>query len=265
MENNTVNLGAFIAHLDTLDYSDKTKVSYIDAIKDYLKRGFSTISTEEEWAYRNTLVAEGKKGSTINTRLHGLNAYNRWLGLPNIKEIRINEDPFQPNGMEVSDYQRLILNLLEDGKYEWYVTIKLLASTGMRISEALMVTFGDLRKGVCTIYGKGRKPRTVFFSPNLKETLFFYIKDKADGEKVIPFRQSSIRSALARFKRRYSLSCLSSPHEFRRYFARQMYDATHDASLIKGLLGHADLKTTSKYIKKTQKQALETYSRVQNW
>lgn len=260
-----VDLEGFTKHLNSLDYSPNTKEIYISGIRDYLRHGYTTISTEEVWAYRNTLMAEGRKGNTVNARLHGINAYNRWIGLPNVKEIRINEDPFQPNGMEPSDYQTLIENLLRDGKYQWYIIIKMLASTGMRIGEAVSVTFGDLRSGYCTVYGKGNKPRTVFFSPSLRETLFLFIKDKADDQRVIPYGPHYVREAMRRMRLRYGLKCLSSPHEFRRYFARQMYDATHDASLIKGLLGHSDIKTTSKYIKKTQRQALEVYSRVQNW
>lgn len=255
----------FIGYINAQDYSPATRRAYMDSILDYERHGFRWVSLEAEQDYRDKLVAEGKKGNTVNLRLNALNVYNRWAGLPPIPQIRVNEDPFAVNGMELEDYHKLIDGLLHDGKYNWYVIVKLLASTGMRIGEARKVTFGDLRRGSCQVYGKGGKPRTVFFTHTLQESLWFYTKDKLNEELIIPYSPGYIRSFLLRSKKRYGLTCALHPHEFRHLFARQMYDATHDEALIKGLLGHENLKTTSRYIKKTQREGLKLYARAQNW
>ena len=263
MENKT--LAEFTSHLDTLDYSPRTRSHYVDGLKDYHAHGFLELTTENELAYKAMLIAEGKKGNTVNARIHALNAYNRWIGLPPIKTIKVNEEPFAVNGMELEDYQKLVDGLLADGKYQWYIAIKLLASTGVRIGEAVQITYGDFRKGSCMVYGKGRKPRIVYFSHTLKETLYLYIKDKPDTEKMIPYDPHYIRSAFSRMSKRYGLTCQSSPHEFRRLFSRELYESTKDPALVKGLLGHENLKTTYKYIKPTQRTALRQYAKVQNW
>lgn len=260
-----IQLDEFATHLNDIDYSTKTRDLYMDGLKDFHRHGFSEITVENECSYRDMLISEGKKGATVNARIHALNAYNRWIGLPKMKVIKVNEDPFAKDGMELADFHRLVDRLLQDGKYHWYITVKLLASTGMRIGEAVQVKYGDFRKGACTVYGKGQKPRTVFFSHSLRETLYLFIKDKSDDEYMIPYKSHYVREALRRIKQRYGIQCKTSPHEYRRFFAREMYDATQDMALLKGLLGHENLKTTSRYVKKTESQAMKMFARSQNW
>lgn len=260
-----LRLDDFTLHLGTIDYSQKTRSHYTDGLKDFYAHGFSEITTENELKYKQMLINEGKKGNTVNARIHAMNAYNRWMGLPAIKTIKVNEDPFAKNGMELADFHRLVDRLLQDGKYHWYITVKLLASTGMRIGEAVQVKYGDFRQGSALVYGKGQKPRTVYFSHTLRETLFLFIKDKGDDEFMIPYNPHYVREALRRIKIRYGIQCKTNPHEYRHFFARELYDATHDEALLKGLLGHENMKTTSRYIKKTEAQAMKLYARTQNW
>lgn len=265
IDSSPIYIDKFREHLIVNDYSLCTIKAYIDSIEDYIAHGFNEASFILENKYRDILKSEGKKGKTINLRISALNVYNKWVGLPCLALIRVNEDPFAVNGMELDDYFYLLDCLLKDEKYHWYVIIKLLASTGLRIGEATYVTYGDIRKGSCMVYGKGGKPRTILFSHALRETLYMYIKDKADEEKVIPYTTNYVRTAMMNMKKRYHLNVCCSPHEFRRLFARQMYESTHDEALVKGLLGHESISMTSHYIKKTEKQAMRLYARSQNW
>ena len=260
-----LQLNEFAEHLNTIDYSDCTRTLYLDGLRDYHKHGFTEISIQNEIKYREMLIAEGKKGRTVNARIHALNTYNKWLGLPILKMLKINEDPFVKDAMELVDFHRLLDRLLADGKYQWYIAIKLLASTGMRIGEAVGVTYGDFRKGSAIVYGKGQKPRTVYFSHTLRETLFMFIKDKSDDDRMIPYDPHYVREAFRRIKKRYGIEVCCSPHEYRRFFAREMFEVTHDESLLKGLLGHESLRTTSHYIRKTEAQAMKLFARSQNW
>ena len=122
-----------------------------------------------------------------------------------------------------------------------------------------------IKRGYATVWGKGGKERTVFFSHTLRETLYLYTKDKPDEEKMIPYGPHYVREALRRIKKRYGLKCKINPHEYRHFFAREMYDQTKDEALIKGLLGHESIATTSHYIKKTSKQAMRMMARNQTW
>lgn len=260
-----IDLEKFEEYLDKKDYSQCTKEIYKCGILDYLKHGFNEVSFQNISTYRSKLMAENKKGRTINTRMSALTAYNRMVGFPQVDGVDINEDPFAVNAMEIDDFHELIDNLLKDGNYQWYVIVKFLASTGLRIQEACSVTVKDLKNGYATVFGKGRKMRTVYFSHNLQESLFIYIKEMKDEDKIIPFDPHQCRNRLGYYKNKYHIKCKTSPHEYRRFFAREMYENTHDLALIKGLLGHASVNTTSHYIKKTQKEAMRMYSRSQTW
>ena len=273
MENNgfftngssALKLDEFAAHLNECDYSLCTKRAYIDSVKSFSAHGFTVWTPQNAVAYRDMLVAEKKKPRSINLMIAALNNYAKWQGQDGIKGVKINDEPFAVDGMEIDDYHALLDNLLKDEKYHWYIAIKLLASTGMRIGEATSVTYGDFRRGYATVWGKGGKERTVFFSHTLRETLYMFIKDKPDSERMIPYGTHYVREAFRRIKKRYGLECNTNPHEYRHFFARELYDKTNDAALLKGLLGHESIVTTSHYIKKTGKQAMRMLAKNQNW
>jgi len=261
-----LKLDEFTTFINNKDYSEDTKRTYLYGMKSYWAHGFTEVNLQNGLLYRQMLIDEGKKPKTINILVFSLNVYAKWAGLGFfIKDMRINDEPFVSNGMDLDDYHTLVDNLLRDGNYKWYVVIKLLAATGMRIGEAVQVTFGDLRRGHCSILGKGGKYREVFFSHILRETLYAYTKDKGDDEKVVPADKKYVRTCFARIKRKYGLEFSLSPHDLRRFFARQMFEATGDIVLIKGLLGHESVRTTSLYVRKTHMKAMEMYNHAQNW
>lgn len=255
----------FKGFLDTQDYSDCTRKAYLYGLSSYKAHGFEDITVENELKFKQMLIEERKKPKTINLIIHSLNAYNRWIGLPTIKEVRANDEPFAENGMELEDFHWFVDQLLQERNYHWYIITKLLAGTGLRIGEAVQVTYGDFRRGQCTVLGKGKKLRTVYFSHVLRETLYMFIKDKSDDEKMIPHSPSYVRNRYLRFKKQYGCKFQLHPHEFRHFFARQMFEATGDITLLKGLLGHESEEQTSLYIRKTHSHAQNLYSRVQNW
>lgn len=260
-----LKLDEFKEHLDKLDYSQYTKRAYLDSVRSFIIHGFEIWTPQNAVAYRDMLVAEKKKPRSINLMIAALNSYAKWIGQKGIKGVKINDDPFAVDGMEIDDYHLLLDHLLKDEKYHWYIAVKLLAGTGTRIGEATQITYGDFRRGYATVWGKGGKERTVFFSHTLRETLYLYTKDKPNEERMIPYGPHYVREALRRIKKRYGIRCKTNPHEYRHFFARELYDQTKDAALLKGLMGHESIATTSHYIKKTANQAMKMMAKNQNW
>lgn len=260
-----VDIKGFKEWLEKQELAELSRRAYLNAVRSFMLHGFEEWTVQNGMRYRQMLVDEDMKPASINLMVSGLNRYAKWEGKETIKRVKVNEEPFAVDGMEVEDFHRLIDRLLEKGKYNWYIAVKLLAGTGTRIGEAVQITYGDFRRGHCSVLGKGGKRRTVYFSHALRETLFPYAKDKADSEPMIPYSKGYVRNALLRIKSRYGFTCHVNPHEYRNLFARQMFGQTNDIALLKGLLGHENVKTTSRYIKKTSNEALRLYGRVQNW
>lgn len=260
-----VEMEKYVELLNSKNYSECTRALYIDGMKNYIRHGFNEIDLADERRYIDMLKKEGKKATTVNARIASLNVYNKFAGLNIIDGVKIVKEPFEVDGMDIGDYQYMLDRLLKDGKYHWYMITKVLAGTGMRIGEAMGVTFGDIRRGACQVYGKGGKQRTVYFSHYLQENLHLYMKDKKDDEKLIPYTKAYVRTAYRNIKRRYNIRVKNNPHEYRHFFARQMFDAVQDLVLIKGLLGHESLNTTSEYVKKTQTVAMQKYAFAQSW
>lgn len=261
-----IKLKEFTEYLDGCDYSKITRRAYVDGVRSFIIHGFEEWTPQNVTAFREMLVAERKKPRTINLMVHALNTYAKWEGLEErVKGVKINDEPFAINGMEIDDFHNLVDRLLADGKYHWYIALKLLAGTGMRIGEAIQVTYGDFKKGYAKVWGKGGKERTVFFSHTLRETLYMYLIDKSDSDRLIPYGTHYVREAFRRIKYRYNVACKTNPHEYRRFFAREMFDQTKDIALLKGLMGHSNISTTSQYIVKTSSQALRMYAHAQTW
>ena len=54
-----------------------------------------------------------------------------------------------------ADYEFLKQRLWEDGEYNYYFLIRLMAATGVRISELVLFDVEDVKKGYRDIYSKG--------------------------------------------------------------------------------------------------------------
>jgi integrase/recombinase XerD len=127
----------------------------------------------------------GLKASSVNCRLRSIQAYIRWSGsqviCPKLKEEQAALPSF--NNDDIARFcswkPRTIF------QHRLQVLILLLADTGVRVSEALHLRWSDLNFAdlLMTVYGKGRKVRTIPFSP-------------AKRKYLIRFEQHSTKSGL---------------------------------------------------------------------
>lgn len=136
--------------------------------------------------------------------------------------------------------------------------LTLLYGAGLRISEALSLTRGDVPFGEwLTITGKRKKERIVPVLPALREKI-------ADYAERIPFaggrdtplflsrrgRAMGAREAQAlmqRLRNALGLSQSATPHALRHSFATHLLANGGDLRAVQELLGHASLSTTQTY------------------
>lgn len=135
--------------------------------------------------------------------------------------------------------------------------IDLLASTGMRVGEMVLLNREDINftERECVVFGKGSKERLVYFDARTKIHLQNYLESRTDDEQALfvtlkaPYNRLTIGGVEARlrsFGRKLSLNKVH-PHKFRRTLATMAIDKGMPIEQLQQLLGHQRIDTTLKY------------------
>jgi len=151
-----------------------------------------------------------------------------------------------------------ILNAVDDLKYRtMLVTIY---SGGLRISEACRLRVSDIDSSQMQIrieQGKGRKDRyTLLGQKNLELLREYYRRYRPDPDGWLFGGQkkgnwisvSAVQRAFDRAKKKAGITKHATVHTLRHSFATHLLEQNADVFTIKKLLGHTNLKTTSRYL-----------------
>lgn len=139
----------------------------------------------------------------------------------------------------------------------------LLASTGLRISEALQLkpSAFDHNKRIMLVLGKGDKEREVPFSHRLSAKVQQYMRDyNIDRDNYLfasrygrPLNPASVRDTLRRTKKSLGQTLdidrmRVSPHTFRHTFARLWVTKSGNTIALSRIMGHTSTQMTSNYV-----------------
>lgn len=148
----------------------------------------------------------------------------------------------------------------------------LLYGCGLRISEALSLTGGDLPLGdVLRIRGKGGKERIVPVIPAARAAVARYAAACPHpigrsgplfrGVRGGPLSPRLVSGAMASVRRQLGLPATATPHALRHSFATHLLNAGGDLRAIQELLGHASLSTTEAYTAVDTARLMQVYER----
>lgn len=148
--------------------------------------------------------------------------------------------------------------------------IMLLYGCGLRISEALSLTGGDLPLGeVLRIRGKGGKERLVPVLPIARDAVQKYVaacphamaEDKAlfRGVRGGALSARQVQKVVEATRMQLGLPASATPHAMRHSFATHLLNAGGDLRAIQELLGHARLSTTQAYTAVDGARLMEVY------
>lgn len=128
------------------------------------------------------------------------------------------------------------------------VLMSLLLDTGVRIEEAMSLTWKDVDFDNCllTVTGKGDKQRKIPFSVELRKILFRFSKNQS-ARYVFATRDGG-RLQYRNVHREIVTACGKSPHKFRHTWATNAVRQGVPLPVIQRILGHASIQTTMRYV-----------------
>lgn len=149
------------------------------------------------------------------------------------------------------------------------ICILTLYATGLRREELVQLEINDVDSSRMLIrvrQGKGRKDRYVMLSPRLltelrdywrsanpKPRTYLFPSQGTRPDCEVPLEGRSVWNAVHEAAQRAGLEKRVHPHTLRHCFATHMLENGADLRSIQLLLGHADLKTTSRYLHLSQR------------
>ena len=233
-----------IAMLTTLDKSVKYIIT--DDIRGYLT----------EYQRKNDLSKV-----TVDNIRRILSSFFSWLE----DEDYILKNPVRrihkvKTGTNIKEtYSDETLELMRDNCTELrdLAMIDMLASTGMRVGEMVLLNRNDIdfNERECIVFGKGSKERIVYFDARTKIHLQNYLKSRKDNNEALfvslkaPYERlqiGGIETRLREFGRKLGVSKVH-PHKFRRTLATMAIDKGMPVEQLQQLLGHRKIDTTLQY------------------
>lgn len=156
-------------------------------------------------------------------------------------------------------YSDEALELMRDNCIELrdLAIIDMLASTGMRVGEMVLLNRNDIdfNERECIVFGKGNKERVVYFDARTKIHLQNYLDSRTDNNSALfvslkapheRLRIGGIETRLREFGKQLGLHKVH-PHKFRRTLATMAIDKGMPIEQLQQLLGHRKIDTTLQY------------------
>ena len=224
--------------------------------------------------YKQKIMERGYSVSSINLYIIAVNKYIRFLGIQNcgVKTLKVQKRRSVENVITTEDYKKLLEYSLQTGRKKYYLIMKTLALTGIRISELRFITVSVLEKGYTHVSNKGRV-REIYLPDGLITDLSKYCKEEniLTGAVFLGNRKTTI-SREAVWKMLKYLSGMAGldekkvhPHSFRHYFAISYMERFSNMFELADILGHSNLETTRIYTSTSVEHKRKKINELDRW
>lgn len=225
------------------------------------------------------LVQEGTKARSVNRKLSALRSFYRWRRAldPRVDNpaqgVPLLRTPSRVvRALTATEVEALLdpKSFADDavGRRDQFLLLTLY-TVGLRRSELLNLTYAQVHGATLRVVGKGNKEREL---PLLPEWLDLYRRHHGEwrsisdwifcsptGKKLDP---RSVYSVVKSYLQRASTSEHLGPHALRHTFATHLLDLGADLTVIRELLGHANLSATQVYTHASVEQLKSVYQRA---
>lgn len=245
--------------------SEKTLKYYrttIEAMQTMLQKSVKRIMTEDLRQYLTDYQERRQSGRvTMDNIRRILSSYFAWLEdedfiikspvrrIHKVKTALCVKETYTDEDLErMRDYCDELRDL---------AIIDMLASTGMRIGEMVLLNRRDINynERECVVLGKGDKERIVYFDARTKLHLLDYLESRTDDNPALfvslraPYERvkiGCIETRLRELGKKLNIAKVH-PHKFRRTLATMAIDKGMPIEQLQRLLGHQRIDTTLMY------------------
>jgi site-specific recombinase XerD len=205
-------------------------------------------------AYREKTL--NLSSSSLNLALSAIKFFYRYIIKQDTAsdQRRPRQDKHLPKVLSKEDVSTI---LASEKNLSHRLLLMIAYSSGLRVSEIVQLKREDIdisRKMITVRSGKGRKDRCTILADSVISTLKIHYLNDNSSTWIFPGIKEdthlSIRSAQRIFEnalKRTDVKIGASIHTFRHAFATHLLENGTDIRYIQKLLGHASIKTTSRY------------------
>lgn len=265
MQSNQKLVDGFLAAKKIEGCSEKTMLYYkktIEAMISAIGKTVAHITTDDLRSYLTSYQAERSSSKvTIDNIRRILSSFFSWLEdedyilkspVRRIHKVKSASTIKETYSDEVLETMRDNCDNLRD-----LALIDMLASTGMRVGELVLLNRNDINfeERECVVFGKGSKERIVYFDARAKIHLQNYLDSRSDNDPALfvslkaPHSRLQIGGVEVRLRelgKRLNLVRVH-PHKFRRTLATMAIDKGMPVEQLQRLLGHQRIDTTLQY------------------
>jgi integrase len=261
-----VSLEKFITEMKYDEKALNTLIKYrrnIQTFIDFLNDE-EDITKDHTLSFKSYLI-ENFETPTVNSYIFAVNKFLKSVGLSEctVKQLKQQSKSSLNEMLTASEYKRLLKFAKQCGRYDLYYIMKILALTGIRISELEYFTVENLKTNYIRVQNKG-KERVITLRQDLLRELRKYCRDnnikqgylfKGQVKGKMP-NKSTIWRNMKRIagKARIKKSKVHA-HSFRHLFAKTYLNEHHgNITDLADILGHSTLETTRIYTRTTDEE-----------
>ena len=247
---------------NTLNQYKANVLKFINWIPDDISLTKQTTMAYKEYLYK---LNPRPKTSSINTWIIELNKFLKWLELKDltIKKIKTQTKTSTEEVLSISDYKRLLRYSKKTNNMKLYYIMKVLAMTGIRISELKYFTVENIKSNYISAFNKG-KERDIIIRQDLARELRKYCKENKIKEVHIfkGLKDDSLPAYSTIWRQLKKVAGASRvnknkvhAHSFRHLFAQVFLNEYSDnITELADILGHNSLETTRLYTRTSNTQ-----------
>ena len=264
----------FRFELEEQGLSLSTRQTYLRSAERFIAyANGKTITRRLVQEYNHALDEKGFKAATINLNMIAVNKFLRFCDMEQctVKVVRLQQRQSLNYVLEPEDYHKLLDYALESGREKYYMIMRTLAKTGIRISELRYITVEALDAGVTQVHNKGRY-RDVYLPDGLiAELRRFCEKEQITRGSIFKGNKGTPLSRKAVWKMLKKIADMTGidkrkvhPHAFRHFFCISYMNKYGNIFELADFPGHVNVETTRIYSKSTTEQKRKRLDALDN-